>query len=180
MAHTLGNTEAAEIAEAAVVLPLLMMLLFGIIWFGRVFNIWSTMQQAAQQGAIIAARGSCETTVCGNVFPSDGSVTGPPGTVAFAVATVMNASSIDPTKIVPFSPPSVSCLNPPTPAQCTTASQITICRQVLLNPPASATQIPQCGVVVSFQYQYEFYLPGTSLNMKEITLSAEAQSRMEN
>jgi hypothetical protein len=33
---------------------------------------------------------------------------------------------------------------------------------------------------VSFQYPFQFYLPFTSLNMQTITLSAQAQSRMEN
>ena len=50
------STDGAEIAEAALVLPLVFMLLLGIIWFGRAFNIYSTIQQAAQQGAIVAAR----------------------------------------------------------------------------------------------------------------------------
>jgi hypothetical protein len=67
------------------------------------------------------------------------------------------------------------------PVPCTTTSDnITICRQVLLNFSASATQPPQCGIIVSFQYPFQFYLPFTSLNMQKIILSAQAQSRMEN
>src|SRR6266699_2996400 len=58
-----------EIAEAALVLPLVFMLLLGIVWFGRAFNIFSTIQQAAQQGAIFTARGTCVT--CNNDFPTD-------------------------------------------------------------------------------------------------------------
>jgi hypothetical protein len=95
----------------------------------------------------------------------------------------MQASSIDPTKIpVNSNPPTpVFCANPPNPpGACSTASNITICRNALLNPPASATQVPQCGVIVSFQYPFQFFLPFTSLNMQKITLSAQAQSRMEN
>jgi hypothetical protein len=38
IASKLRGTEAAEIAEAAVVLPLVFTLLLGIIWFGRAFN----------------------------------------------------------------------------------------------------------------------------------------------
>jgi hypothetical protein len=33
---------------------------------------------------------------------------------------------------------------------------------------------------VSFQYPFQFYFPGTSLNMSQILLTAQAQSRMEN
>jgi hypothetical protein len=33
---------------------------------------------------------------------------------------------------------------------------------------------------VSFQFPFKFYLPFTSLNMQQITMSAQGQSRMEN
>ena len=167
-------------------LPLVFTLLLGIIWFGRAFNIYSTIQQAAQQGAITAARNSCATT-CGNASAPNGTVTscpqtGPAGSVAYVIATVMCASSVDPTQIPASSnpPTPISCVNPPALAPCTTPGNITICRQALLNSPVSATQPSQCGVIVSFQYPYQFYLPFTSLNMQTITLSAQAQSRMEN
>jgi Flp pilus assembly protein TadG len=184
IARQLVGTDGAEIAEAALVLPLVAMLLFGIIWFGRAFNIYSTIQQAAQQGALTAARATCAT--CGDAPAPDGSVTtcpvtGSPGSVTYAVETVMCASNLDPTQIPPNSnsPSPVSCANPATPVTCSNPGNITICRQVLLNPPAS-TQPPQCGTIVSFQYPFQFNFPGTSLNMQKIILSAQAQSRMEN
>lgn len=160
-------------------LPLVFMLLLGIVWFGRAFNIYSTITQAAQQGAITAARSTCAT--CNNSPSADGNITGPPGSVAFTVATVMNASSIDPTQIpvnskTPSPPP---CTNPPG-ACTTTADNITICRNVQLNPTAGNTQTPVCGAVVGFQYPFQFYLPFTSLNLQRIVLTAQAQSRMEN
>ena len=177
IARQLASADGAEIAEAALVLPLVAMLLFGIIWFGRAFNIYSTIQQAAQQGAITAARATCDT--CSDAFPTDG----PPttnGTVTAAVEAVLKASNLDPAQIpVNSNPPNpVSCATPPTPP-CTTTDKITICRQALLNPPAS-TQPPQCGTIVGFQYPFKFNFPGTSLNMQQIILSAQAQSRMEN
>ncbi len=70
VAGKLESTDGAEIAEAALVLPLVFMLLLGIIWFGRAFNIYSTITQAAQQGAITAARASCATCVP-STFPTD-------------------------------------------------------------------------------------------------------------
>jgi|SRR5208282_1672685 len=175
-AQILRRTDGAEIAEAALVLPLVFMLLLGVVWLGRAFNIYSTIQQAAQQGAITAARASCVT--CGNGFPID-------GTVDNAIYAVMQASSIDPTQIPANSnrPTPTFCANPPSlpplPSGCTTASNITICRNAVLNPPASS-QTPQCGVIVSFQYPFQFYLPFTSLNLQQVILSAQAQSRMEN
>ena len=60
----LRDASGAEIAEAAVVLPLLFMLLFGIMWFARAFNIYTTVNRAARQGALAAAANNCAT--CGN------------------------------------------------------------------------------------------------------------------
>ena len=173
----LGRTDGAEIAEVALVLPLVFMFLLGIVWFGRAFNIYSTITQAAEQGAITASRRSCAT--CGNTPAPDGTVTGPSGSVAFAVASVMQASSIDPNQIpVHSNPPSPSfCAVPPN--TCTTASNITICRNALLNPPPSAAQAAQCGVIVSFQYPFQFNVPFTTLG-NQILLTGQAQVRMEN
>jgi Flp pilus assembly protein TadG len=172
IARQLARTDGAEIAEAALVLPLVFMLLLGIVWFGRAFNIYSTIQQAAQQGAIAAARSSCVT--CGDALPSDTTVTG-------VVEGVMKASSIDTSQILVSPNPAapVFCPNPPN--RCDTYNDnVKVCRNVLLNPPAGGTQPPQCGAVVSFQYPFQFYLPFTSLNMQKIILSAQAQTRMEN
>ena len=174
IARRLESSEGVEIAEAALVLPLVFMILLGIVWFGRAFNIYSTITQAAQQGAITAARASCAT--CGNNFPVAGIVDN-------VVSALMQSSSLDPAQIPANSnpPAPLSCVNPTTLASCTTTShKITICQQVLLNSPASATQPAQCGTIVSFQYPFQFYLPFTSLNMQKIILSAQAQSRMEN
>jgi Flp pilus assembly protein TadG len=171
----LENETGAEIAEAAMVLPIVFMFLLGIVWFGRAFNIYSTITQAAQQGAITAARATCATCgTPGDIFPTDATVTG-------VVDAVMNSSNLDTSQIIVSpNPPSPSfCANSPNTCT-TTGNNIKICRNVLLNPPASTTQLPQCGAVVSFQYPFKFYLPFTSLNLQQIVLSAEAQSRMEN
>lgn len=61
----LHDASGAEIAEAAVILPLLFMLLFGIMWFARAFNIYTTVNRAARQGALAEAANNCAT--CGNV-----------------------------------------------------------------------------------------------------------------
>jgi hypothetical protein len=177
----LRATDGAEIAEAAMVLPVVFMLLLGIVWFGRAFNIYSTIQQAAQQGAITAARNTCAT--CGN------SLAAPTPAVDGTVTAVMKASNLDPGQIQTGSSPNlVACVLPPVSppgGTCTaTTSNIYVCQNVQLNPPVAGgsqpAQPPQCGAVVSFQYPFQFYLPGTSLNLSQVILSAQAQSRMEN
>ncbi|HYW38164.1 MAG TPA: TadE/TadG family type IV pilus assembly protein [Terriglobales bacterium] len=171
-----GNTEGAEIAEAALVLPLLFMLLLGIIWFGRAFNIYSTIQQAAQQGAIAAARATCAT--CGNVEAT-------PAAVDTVVYTMMQADNLLPSQIqLPANPPNCgpgqpcsACPSPPG-GGCTKAagSNIYVCQNVQLNPTATPAQ---CGSVVSFQYPFSFNLLSFT-PLGSVTLSAQAQSRMEN
>jgi hypothetical protein len=180
LVHQLRSTEASEIAEAAVVLPVVFLFLLGVIWFGRAFNIYATIQQAAQQGAITAARPVCATCDSGNTTPFPNT-----GTVDAAVSAVMQASNVDPGQIVnPTGNPPIGCAfsNP---------HNITICQQVLLNSP-SATQLQSCpsppdptpsqicGTMVTFQYPFQFYLPYTSLNLSQIILTAQAESRTEN
>ena len=179
--HRLGRADGAEIAEAALVLPLVFMFLLGIVWFGRAFNIYSTITQAAQRGAVIAARPTCATCASpgdnwnGTNFPGN-------STVENAVYSVTDASNLDRSLITAhaLAPAPAACVLPP-PAPlggCSSiASPITICRAVVLN---SATNPVQCGVIVSFKYPFQFYLPFTSLNMQQITLTAQAQTRMEN
>ena len=167
----LQRVEGAEIAEAALVLPLVFMFLLGIVWFGRAFNIYSTITQAAERGAQTAARPTCAT--CGNNFLADSAVDA-------VINSVLNASSLDPNQIMPHAPSLASnpCPAPaPAPTCSASGSKITICRSVLLNTSSGPGQ---CGVVVSFQYPFQFYLPFTSLSMQQVNLTAEAQTRMEN
>jgi Flp pilus assembly protein TadG len=186
IARKLGGADGQEILEVALVLPLVFMLLLGIVEFGRVFNIYSTIQQAAQQGALAAAREPCATCPNGNT---------PPGVAAAnnAVTTVIQASNLSPSNIqAPSGTPNCAtgqtcspCPSPPFPPPVSTgfcsktAINIYVCQNVQLNPAATNQPI-QCGTVVSFKYPFTFTLPFTSLNAQTITLSAQAQSRMEN
>jgi Flp pilus assembly protein TadG len=173
----LRSDHGAEIAEAAVVLPLVFMFLLGIVWFGRAFNIYSTIQQAAQQGAIAAARPTCAT--CSSTF-------GGTAAVDNAVSAVMQASSVDPSQIINPGSGTSPCT--------TSAKNITVCQQVVLSstpplpspltscgsPTPDPTPTQFCGMLVTFQYPFQFYLPFTSLNLSTINLTAQAQTRMEN
>ena len=71
------DDSGAEIAEAAFVLPLVLVLIFGIMWFGRAFNIYSTLNRAAQEAAAAAAVSDCAT--CPSTGPAN------PTTVANSV-----------------------------------------------------------------------------------------------
>ena len=60
-----ATLRGAEIAEAALVLPLVFLILLGIYSFGRAFNVYATINHAARQGARAAIIQTCAT--CGNV-----------------------------------------------------------------------------------------------------------------
>jgi Flp pilus assembly protein TadG len=173
IARQLIATEGAEILEAALVLPLVFMLLLGTIWFGRAFNIYSTIQQAAQQGAIAAARDSCAT--CGNAETA-------PGAVDTVVSNVLQADNLSLSQIQKWeaNTPTPGLLDCPAPApahSCSlTGNKIWVCSSVLLN---SSTQPAQCGAMVSFQYPFSFSLLSLT-SLGSVTMSAQAQSRMEN
>ncbi|MGA9977139.1 MAG: TadE family protein, partial [Candidatus Sulfotelmatobacter sp.] len=48
---TVCAADGSEIAEAALVLPLMFMMLIGIFWFGQAFSMYGTITHAARQGA---------------------------------------------------------------------------------------------------------------------------------
>ena len=164
-----AETRGSQIAEAALVLPIVFMLLFGIIWFGRAYNIYTTITYAAREGAQVAAQPSCAT--CGNT-------TNNATAVYNRVADVLRASHINPGQIGSYSP------NPaPTGGTCGTMATATqgnvkVYTNVQLNPGSVGPQA--CGVVVSFEYPYQFNFPFTSLNKQLVLLKAAVQMQAEN
>jgi Flp pilus assembly protein TadG len=143
------GTRGSEIAEAALVLPIFFMLMLGIYWFGRAFNVYATINHAAREGALVATMSSCAS--CGNV-----ATTTTPATIASAVTAALQAAGLKPGNIQAYAPTAVFC--PGAPPCDSTNSNITICSNVQLTP-ATSPGVPVCGVTVSFQYPYSFSLP---------------------
>jgi Flp pilus assembly protein TadG len=171
--HTIAGDAGQEILELALVLPLVFMLLLGIYWFGRVFNIYSTIAHAAREGAQVATTFTCAT--CGNAES-------PAASVETVVLNSLQASSLDPNKISKFTPASLTFCGGLTQAQActTTAKKIYVCENVVLNnAPGNSTGVssPVCGSSVSFQYPYQFYFPFTSLNFQRVLLKADVQMK---
>ncbi len=82
----------AELFEAALVLPLLLSLLIGMVWIGRAYNVYQSLTRAAREGARFAVAPSCAS--CGNVLPSDGEVQG-------VINGALSAASLDPSQVNP-------------------------------------------------------------------------------
>jgi Flp pilus assembly protein TadG len=54
-----GEESGAELVEAAFVIPILLMLLLGIVWIGRAYNVYETITRAAREGDRYAVLPSC-------------------------------------------------------------------------------------------------------------------------
>ena len=152
------DCSAAEIAEAAVVLPIVFAFIFGILQFARVYMIYSTMQRAALEGAQTAAGASCAT--CGNASLD-------PSQVGTTMQAVFVTAHIDYSSITP--PTSVPALKactlpaPGVPVGCETGGgspNVCIQRNVVLGTATSGS--PVCGASVSFIYPYGFSLPSVT------------------
>jgi len=163
------ETSGSQIAEAALVLPLAFMILLGIYWFGRAFNTYATIIDAAREGARSAVSASCATCASPNNPPT-------PASVATVVTQTMQASSVDPSQIQLYAPPFVFCNSLTQGQNCSSSSNVTVCNSIQLTPVSSP---PACGVSVSFQYPYQFWLPFTSLNNQQLILTADVQMRGE-
>jgi Flp pilus assembly protein TadG len=168
------ETRGAEIAEAAAVLPLMFMVLLGIFWFGQAFSIYGAITRAAQEGARAGAIPYCAT--CTVVSPAAGNA-------ATAAQNALLASRLDPTQVrFPVPTPSFLACGGSTAVTCSSGGNANaFCVQApiqLTNPTGGTSGL--CGVSVSFQYPFQFWLPFTTLNNRKIWLNATAQVRLEN
>jgi hypothetical protein len=171
----IAETTGAEIAEAAAVLPLMFLILIGIFWFGQAFSIYGAINRAAHEGARAGSIAYCVTCTAPNT---------PQQYALNAVNAVNNAltqSRLDSTQAqFPSTPLTFSACGGGGGTGCWGVST-NVCAQL---PVQLSTTKPgasgPCGISVSFQYPYQFWLPFSSLNKQRIYLHASAQVRMEN
>lgn len=173
----LQDTSGQDIAEAAMVLPLMFMILIGIFWFGQAFRIYGTLQQAARSAARAAANPSC--TTCAGSVPGQNAAT--------AVQNVLIPANIDTKQLQsPTPPPSFLSCGPGSgnvPCDPVANPNVNICVQPgiqLSSTAGGATAAGVCGVAVSFKYPFKFWFPGTSLNNQQILMEGIAEARSEN
>jgi Flp pilus assembly protein TadG len=170
----LFGTEGAEIAETAVVLPVLFTVLLGVFFFGRAYNIYGTITQAAIQGARAAVAPACAT--CGNTTPTADQI------ATNVIAPVLQASKLDPALVQPLTPTPTACACGSVACGSTVACDAagvsatpSICvQQNIALSNSGGTQ--QCGTAVSFRYPYGFNLPFQSFTLQ---MKASAQMRGE-
>lgn len=187
------GTDGQEIAEAALVLPIVFLVLVAIFWFGRAFNISGSLERAAKEGALRAAQATCGT--CGNASATSTNV-------ADAVQSALSASSINVSALQPYAPPFVC--TPATAPVCTTTAtsssgqtfNLQICTGAPLScgagaaagcgtasPPACGTA-PVYGTRIAVAYRFDLlrlaYSSGNLSGAPSVTLPAVAQTVPEN
>lgn len=174
----LAGSGGSEIAEAALVLPLVFMVLLAIYWFGRAFNVYATINHAAREGARYAVAQSCAS--CGNSAPTVANI-------ASQVGQAMQDSGLNPAMAGTGTATPPACGGAGV-ATCTTASgsgvpAIQYCTNVQLvntiTSPLTGAGAPACGISIDFTYPYQMPLPFTSLNQQQLTLTAHVQMRAE-
>jgi hypothetical protein len=171
------DTQGTEIAEAAVVLPLMFTMLLGVLWVGRAYNVYATMNHAAREGARAAANSDCAT--CTNqVLPAD-------QIAVNYVAPILRASRLDPKLVPTATPPNFCPCGSPTcgtPVACDSAGTSavpSICVQYDVDIGEPAYNPRSCGTAVSFQYPFQFPLPFAPPGVPNFMMRTQAQARSE-
>jgi len=183
--HIAGGTRGSEVAEAALVLPLMFMILLGIFWFGQAFRIYGTLTHAAREGARAAVAPACST--CASLTSAQSAQN-----AYNAVQNALLAAKLDPRQLkMPTAAPSL-CSCGSSSSSCgtvvpcnTSVTRVCVQENVQLSY-SSLNGAGTCGTSVSFQYQYpyHFYLPCTpqpctSLDLRNLTLPGSAEMRIE-
>jgi hypothetical protein len=135
------------------VIPILLMLLLGIISFGRAWNTYQTITRAAREGAKAAVLPPCALYSTGGC-PGSNSTYSSTDIWSNFVDPVLQSAHLDTAKVTN---PSIT--------------------YVLLDPNDPTPNI--CGLRLSFDYPYTFSLPFTSVNLTTINLSTTVQMRLE-
>lgn len=171
---TIRSSSGSQIAEAAIVFPLLFTFFIGIFWFGRAFNIYATITHAAREGARAGVAQSCGTCPTPNTHQT-------PDAIAGIVSQALLASKVDPNGVVPLTVNSFVSCNSTSPACQKPAGNPKICvyYDVQLNDPPANYPPAACGVVVAFYYPYTFWLPFTSLNQTTVNIPVNVQMKGE-
>jgi Flp pilus assembly protein TadG len=171
------SAQGAEIAETAMILPLLFVMIMAIYWFGQAFRIYGTITNAARDGARAAVAPACAT--CSATTPVQNAVT--------AVNAALTAAHLNPALAnAPAPAPTfLSCNGTAPSCQTVSGSNVCVYQNVQLSSTANGGA-GSCGTSVNFSYKYPFHFtlpcwpqPCTSIDLSKITLPAQAEMRQE-
>src|ERR1022692_2509655 len=168
------DTRGTEIAESAMIMPLLFMVLLAIFWFGQAYRIYGTLTHGARAGAEAAVAPVCTTCSAGATTAAQNAQT--------AVQNALSAAHLSQNQLVPWTtwtPPTLLACTTSRPVSCDgTVTNVCVQENVQLSNP-SLGGMGTCGVSVSarYQYPYHFHVPLTSLDLGNLLLPGQAQMR---
>ena len=182
------DAEGTELVEAAVVLPLVLIMLIAVFWFGQAFRIYGTITHAAREGARAAVAPACAT--CSATTPTQNATT--------AITNAMTAAHLNTAQLVPlgsWTPPVLCPCGSPN-SSCggnavtcdPNVTSVNVCVQtnVQLSYVSPQGGAGSCGTSVSFRYKYSYHFrlpcwpqPCTPLDLGNMSLPAQAQMRLE-
>ncbi|HXH50260.1 MAG TPA: TadE family protein [Terriglobia bacterium] len=148
-----GQDSGAELFEFAIVAPLLLILLIGILWVGRAYNIYATITRAAREGARYAVLPSSMALGGTEADPPTAACSSNTNTFNGHIVPALQADNLDPSKVLGY---------------CQKAAWL------------ENTYPQQCGVIISFSYPVQLQIPFTPLNATTINIKTQAQMRLEN
>ena len=180
MTAKVSDCRGSEVLEAALVLPLMFILLLGIFWVGRAYNIYAAMNHAAREGARTAGNPSCAT--CGNTAPTGDVI------ATQSVAPALQASGLDPSLVTyttPYFCPCgvTACASPVACDSAGTGAVPSICVQYNVDMGVPNYSPPVCGTAVSFQYPLKIpmlpWIPYGVADYSNIVLKTQVEARYE-
>jgi Flp pilus assembly protein TadG len=159
----LVESDAAEIAEFAIVLPILFFLVLAMFWVGQAYNISNNLNKAATDGLAAALKNTCAT--CGNTAASNTQI-------ADAIEKAFQAGNLKSGNLRTYTP----ALSPSCPTTVVSSSgtnyTVDICTSLPLWPGSTVT-----GTRIAMQYQMPIMSPVAGF--RNLTVSAVVQGRPE-
>lgn len=137
-------TEGAQLLELALVLPLLLVFVVGIIQFGGAFNLKQKEANAAREGARVMVSNDLSSTTCTSGYCSVQAA-------ASAMANYMTNASFDSSCIDPTAP---STTGPPTWTYSCNGITLSINNQYLYTPTGGS---PETGTQVTVTYPFNWF-----------------------
>ena len=99
-----NGERGGSLVEFAMVLPLMLSVVFGIVDFGRTFQAWIMLTNSAREGARVAATGATTSAICSRVQATSG--------LSGATCTVSNPGGVSGTSVIVTSQYTIRFITP--------------------------------------------------------------------
>jgi Flp pilus assembly protein TadG len=141
-----SDARGSELFEFAMVLPVLVMLLMGMIWMGRAVSVYQALGRAAREGARVALAPTCATCGDSNNY----------GAASTAANNALTAASLDAASATVTVTP-VATLNPGDPANFRTSGvTVTVQYPVQMNIPFTPQNLTTINLTSTVTMRQEF------------------------